>query len=158
MTIHPDFVASMAAWSSFEISLFGRGARSRSLGEPPHNVDQLAVRIAGGIAEFGERVRIGKLAQTDKLADALPPVQLQLGRAMGKQNPPELALAEEMVEFGRRDIDQKQNQISRSGSRQSDASEKVAAMCGRNSLTGWCSISQNRMKCSRSRAMNTMAQ
>jgi hypothetical protein len=48
------------------------------LGEPPHNVDQPVVGIAGGVAEFADRMGIGKLAQTHKLADALPPVELKL--------------------------------------------------------------------------------
>jgi len=91
-------------------NLFGRGAGAWSAGEPPHDIDQLVVGIAGRIAEFGNRVCIGKLAQTEELADALPPAQLQLGRPMSEQNPPQLALTKEMVEFGRRDVDQEQNQ------------------------------------------------
>src|SRR5215469_975339 len=110
MTIHPDFVAGMAAWPSIEISLFGCGAGPRSLGEPAQNIDQLAVRIVGRIAEFVHRMSVGQLAQTDEFIDLLSPVQLQLGRPVGEQNADELAVTEQAVELGRRDIDQEQNE------------------------------------------------
>jgi hypothetical protein len=42
---------------------------------------------------------IGKFAQVDQLADPLSPVELQLGRTVGEQNAPQLALAEEMIEL-----------------------------------------------------------
>jgi hypothetical protein len=35
----------------------------------------LGVRGAGGVAEFVDRMRIGKIAQPDELADPLPPIQ-----------------------------------------------------------------------------------
>jgi hypothetical protein len=42
---------------------------------------------------------IGKFAQADQLPDPLSPVELQLGRTVGEQNAPQLALAEEMIEL-----------------------------------------------------------
>src|SRR5271168_2840140 len=53
---------------------------------------------------------IGKPAQTDEVADALSPIELQFGRSVGEQNAPQLAVAEQMVELGRCHIDQEQNQ------------------------------------------------
>src|SRR5215472_10441538 len=84
-----------------DASLFGHGACLRLVGEPPHDVDQLVVGIAGRIAEVCERMRIGQLAQANEFADALPPVQLEFGSAMSEQDPPQLAVAKEMVEFCR---------------------------------------------------------
>src|SRR5215471_12169036 len=94
----PALAISISCASSFD-----RGVRPWLDGEPAHDIDQLTVGIAGGIAEFGNRVRLGKLAEAGELADALPPAELQLGWPMGEQDAPQLALAEEMVEFGRRD-------------------------------------------------------
>ena len=68
------------------------------------------VRGAGRIAEIIDRMRVGETAQAGELADALPPVQLQLGRPVGEQDAPQLASAEQTVELRRRYIDQKQNQ------------------------------------------------
>src|SRR5215831_6597139 len=68
------------------------------------------MRGARRIAEFIDRVRIGQLAQADELADPLSPVQLQLGGPVGEQKTPKLAVAEEMIELGGRDIDQEQHQ------------------------------------------------
>jgi hypothetical protein len=48
--------------------------RSRFDGKPAHNIDQLGVRSAVRIAEFVDRMRIGKLAQAHELKDPLPPV------------------------------------------------------------------------------------
>ena len=48
-------------------SSFDRAACSRFPREAPHDVDQLAVSDAGGIAELIERVRIGRTAQADEL-------------------------------------------------------------------------------------------
>ena len=67
--------------------------RARRGGEPAHDVDQLSVRVGGWIVEFGFRVGIGELAEVDKLADPLSPVQLQLGRSIGEENPPPLTVA-----------------------------------------------------------------
>jgi hypothetical protein len=66
--IDRDLVAKMAP------SLFDRGADSWFTREPVHNIDQLGVRAAGRIAEFIDRVCIGKPAQPGELADPLPPV------------------------------------------------------------------------------------
>lgn len=60
----------------------------RTVGEPPHDVDQLVVLIAGRIAEFADRMGIGKFAQVDQLADPLAPVELQLGRTVGEKTRP----------------------------------------------------------------------
>ena len=72
---------------------------SRIACEPAHNVDQLVVRGAGRIAKFRDRMGIGKFAQVDQLPDPLSPVELQLGRTVGEQNAPQLALAEEVIEL-----------------------------------------------------------
>ena len=72
---------------------------SRITCEPAHNVDQLVVRGAGRIAKFRDRMGIGKFAQVDELPDPLSPVELHLGRTVGEQNTPQLALAGEMIEL-----------------------------------------------------------
>jgi hypothetical protein len=66
---------------------------SRITCEPAHRVDQLVVRGAGRIAKFRDGMGIGKFAQVDQLADPLSPVELQLGRTVGEENAPQLALA-----------------------------------------------------------------
>ena len=77
--------------------LSDRRLRSRFPREPAHDIDQLAVSSAGGVAELIEPVRIGQMAQVNKLADPLSPVQLQLGRPVGQKNPPEFAMAEQII-------------------------------------------------------------
>jgi len=54
--------------------------------------------------------RIGKLAQADELADPLPPVPRQLGRAAGDKAVPQIAFTEQLIERGRCLIDQGQDQ------------------------------------------------
>jgi hypothetical protein len=44
------------------------------------NTDQLPVRGIGCVAELVGRVRVGKPAQAQELAEALPPIEPQLGR------------------------------------------------------------------------------
>jgi hypothetical protein len=39
--------------------------------QPAHNIDQLGVRGALRIAEFGDRVGVGEFAEPDKLANPL---------------------------------------------------------------------------------------
>jgi len=46
----------------------------------------------------------------DELANPLTPVQLQLRWPMGQKNALELAMAEKLIELGRRHINQKQDQ------------------------------------------------
>jgi hypothetical protein len=70
----------------------------------------LVVRCASRIAEFVGRVRVGKLAPADELADPLPPVELQLGRPVGEQDAPQLTIAEQVVELRRGHIDQEHDQ------------------------------------------------
>jgi hypothetical protein len=50
-----------------------------------HDIDQLVVRGRGRIAEFVDRVRIGKSAEADELANPFAPVQLQFGGSMSEQ-------------------------------------------------------------------------
>jgi hypothetical protein len=102
--------AAIAKPAAARLLILIEGSARGSPREPLHNSYQLMMRGAVRIADFGERVGIGKLAQAHQLADPLSPVQLQFGPAVGKQNPPELVLAKEMVEFGRRHIDQKHDQ------------------------------------------------
>jgi hypothetical protein len=59
--------------------------RPRLGGNPAHDLDQLGVCAAGRIAEFIDRMGVGKLAQPDELQDPLPPVQRQFGRPTGDQ-------------------------------------------------------------------------
>jgi hypothetical protein len=63
-----------AAGGVQQASSLGRGVRSRFDGKPAHNIDQLGMRSAGWVAEFVDRMRIGKLAQAHELKDPLPPV------------------------------------------------------------------------------------
>ena len=67
--------------------------------EPAHDTDQLSVRGALRIAEFGDRVRVGKFTEVDQFADALLTIQRQLARPACEQEMPQLALAEQMVEL-----------------------------------------------------------
>jgi hypothetical protein len=75
----------------------GRAAGSSC--EPPHDIDQLAVSRAGGIAELGFRMCVGKSAQADQLADSLAPIELQPGSPVDQKNAPQLAVAEKVIEF-----------------------------------------------------------
>src|SRR6516164_9962074 len=68
------------------------------------------MRDGARIAKFVDRVRICKLAQPDELEDPLPPVQRQLVWPTGDQDVPELALTEQVIELGRRLINQEQNE------------------------------------------------
>src|SRR6516165_4077531 len=68
------------------------------------------MRDAGRIVEFVDRVSICKLAQPDQLEDPLPPIQRQLGWPAGDQQMPQLALTKQMIELGRRLINQEQNE------------------------------------------------
>src|SRR6266446_3686067 len=68
------------------------------------------MRGAGWISELVDRVGVGEPAQAGELADALASVELQFGRPMGEQEAPQLALAEQVIELGRRHIDQEQDQ------------------------------------------------
>jgi hypothetical protein len=77
--------------------------------EPSYDIDQLGVRGAFRIAEFCDRVSIGKLAELDQLADPLVSIERQIRRAASEQEVPQLALAEQMVELACRYIDQEQH-------------------------------------------------
>ena len=44
--------------------------------EPLHDLDQFPVCVAGGIAEFAGRVRVGEPAQPQQLAQPLAPIEL----------------------------------------------------------------------------------
>jgi hypothetical protein len=77
--------------------LSDRRLRSRFPHEPAHDIDQLAVSSAGGVAELIEQVRIGQMAQVNELADPLSSVKLQLGRPVSQKNAPELAMAEQII-------------------------------------------------------------
>src|SRR6516162_779148 len=68
------------------------------------------MRGGGRIIELVDRVSIRKLAQPDELKDPLPPVERQLGWPAGDQQVPELALTKQMIELGRRLINQEQHE------------------------------------------------
>src|SRR6266478_10170152 len=91
------------------------------------------MRGAGWISELVDRVGVGEPAQAGELADALASVELQFGRPMGEQEAPQLALAEQVIELGRRHIDQEQHQLSKAGSRRSDARRRSPS-CATGSL------------------------
>src|ERR1700751_3487540 len=76
--------------------------------EAAHDLDQLAVCGALRITKIVDRVRVGKLAEPDEFEDPLAAVHRQFRRAAGKQEVPQLALAEQMIELACRHIDQKQ--------------------------------------------------
>ena len=101
-------------WTTRESAMFSafsdQAGRRVFTGKPVHYIDQLGMRGTGWIAEFLYRMSIGELTQADELEDPLPPVKRQFGWPAGKQNMPELPLAEQMVEFARRHIDQEQNE------------------------------------------------
>jgi hypothetical protein len=88
------------------------GVRLRLDGEPAHDTDQLGMRGVVRIAEFVNRMRVGKLTQPDEFEDPLPAVQWQFGRPAGEQDVPQLAFAEKTIEFGHRHIDQEQHENS----------------------------------------------
>ena len=44
--------------------------------KPPHDLDQLALCVTGGITEFASRMRVGKPAQTQQLTQPLAPIEL----------------------------------------------------------------------------------
>jgi hypothetical protein len=48
-----------------------------------HNLNQLAVCVACRITEFASRMRIGKPAQPQQVAEPLAPIELQFGRTGG---------------------------------------------------------------------------
>jgi hypothetical protein len=73
-----------------------------------HYVDQLAVCGAGRIAQFGSRVLVCKPAQAQQLAQALSPIELQIRRPAGEEEPPHFARAEKMAEFQCCHIDQEE--------------------------------------------------
>ena len=52
------------------------------------------MRRAGRVAELCDWVRVHKPAQPQQLADALPSIELQLGRAGREEQSPQLAGAE----------------------------------------------------------------
>jgi len=69
------------------------------------DVDQLLVRAARWIAKLVYRVCVGEPAQAQELTEALPPVELQVRRTRGKEQPPELAGTEEAADFRRGHVD-----------------------------------------------------
>ena len=75
-----------------------------------HYVDQLAVCGAGRIAQSGSRVLVCKPAQAQQLAQALSPIELQIRRPAGEQEPPHFVRPEKMAEFRCCYIDQEENE------------------------------------------------
>src|SRR3984893_12741184 len=90
----------------------GLPAYSSTLSSPCErlqHIDQLAVRGAGRVVELADRMSVHQPAEPQQLAHPLAPIELQLGRAGGKEQPPQLAGAEELAEFRHRHIDQEQD-------------------------------------------------
>jgi hypothetical protein len=73
------------------------------------DIDQLVVRGAGGVAKLADRMRIHQPAEPQELSHPLAPIELQLGRAGGEEQPPQLAGAEELAELQCRHVDQEQD-------------------------------------------------
>ena len=76
---------------------------------PAYNIDQLAVCGAGGITKFGEGMLVGKPAQMDELAKSAA-AGSAAGRMAGEKYSLELAMAEKLIELGRRHINKKQDE------------------------------------------------
>ena len=89
-----------------------RGSRRTTLTasarQPVHDLNQLAMRGAGRVAELVDGMLVRQPAQPQQFADPLSPVQLQLGWPAGEQEPRDFAGAEELAEFHRRHVDQEQ--------------------------------------------------
>ena len=49
------------------------------------DLDHLAVRSAGRVAEFRDWVGVHEPAELEELTDPLPPIELQFGRARGEE-------------------------------------------------------------------------
>ena len=81
--------------------------------EALHYVYQLSVHGAARIAQFGSRVLVCKSAQAQQLAQTLSPIELQIRRSAGEQEPPHFARAEKMAEFRCCHIDQESPRIHR---------------------------------------------
>jgi hypothetical protein len=62
------------------------------------SINWLCAALAG-LRNSATEMGIGKFAQVDELPDPLSPVELHLGRTVGEQNTPQLALAGEMIEL-----------------------------------------------------------
>src|ERR1700720_3091900 len=64
--------------------------------ESLYYIDQLAVCGAGRIAQFGSRVLVCKPARAQQRTQALSPIELQIWRPTGEQEPPHFARAEKI--------------------------------------------------------------
>ena len=61
------------------------------------------------VAELADRMRIHEPAEAQEFADALSPIELQLGRPGSEEQPPQLSGTEEVADFSRRHVDQEQD-------------------------------------------------
>src|SRR5262249_15633430 len=77
------------------------GLPLRHPGGTPNAFDQLMRRSATGVVKLVDFVFASEPAQAQQLAEALAPVQLQLGRPIREQESPHFSRAEELSEFGR---------------------------------------------------------
>jgi hypothetical protein len=78
--------------------------------ETLHDFHELVVRNAAGIPKFGKLMFVREPVQAHELPSALTPVQLQLGWSIGEKKPPHFRRAQEMSEFRRSDVDQKEHE------------------------------------------------
>src|SRR5215472_17724919 len=78
--------------------------------QPLDDLDQLAMRGAGRIAELIDRMLVGEAAEAQKLARALPAVQLQVRRPRSEEEPAHLAAAEELAELRGRHIHEEEDE------------------------------------------------
>ena len=78
--------------------------------EAAQDGNEFAMRHRLGIFQHRDRMGVGQPAQSGEEPDARASCRLQRGRAPGEEDPKQLAVTDQIVDFVRRDPDEEQDE------------------------------------------------